>query len=389
MVTLVVMRQRLRFTCSAVAAALVARASTAQPVALTYEAPPECPSAQWVIERTARLVRNHPTVPTAANATITHTSQGYILELQVDGGRRRIVSESCDSLVQTLTVILSLSVEPRTRATSRADEPPRGDVRDVAATEPHEVAATAAAQAENSSSGTQPATPAVQVVVEPRRVAPLGTTPSANPLAASNRVRPTAVTAPDRQTRQSKTSEVRVNPTSDEREPTAGIQVHPTILLFVEYGMLPHPAYGPRVGAWLDWQPWSAAVTAQWLLPQWAPMPGDDPRRGGYVSFLGGQVNGCRMVARRRLLGLCVGVEAGDMMGKGSGITSSRLGHGVWLSGNVEVVTRPRLWSLLSTDLRLGLSLPVKRPAFGIDGYDWKFEPHGWSLRLASGFSWL
>ena len=153
--------------------------------------------------------------------------------------------------------------------------------------------------------------------------------------------------------------------------------------------MLPHVASGPSVGLWVDRGNVSLAVMAEWLLPEWAQMPGTDKPVGGYISFLGGQVEWCLAHLASRELRTCAGVEAGDLMGKGSGLSKTQLGHGVWLAGTVETSLRLKVSHRLAADLRLGLAVPVKRPAFGFDEYHWRFEPHGWSLRLMTGFLWF
>ena len=96
------------------------------PVELIYEAPPECPGKRSVLERTAALMRHQPAIPIAAIATITRQAVGYMLELDVEGGRQRIVSESCDSLVHTAAVILALSIDLQARDSTPLPSEPRG-----------------------------------------------------------------------------------------------------------------------------------------------------------------------------------------------------------------------------------------------------------------------
>jgi hypothetical protein len=153
--------------------------------------------------------------------------------------------------------------------------------------------------------------------------------------------------------------------------------------------MLPRLAEGPSLGLWIDLDGWSLNAAAEWLIPEWAQMPGSDQPRGGHISFFGGQVDSCLSLLDSRLVEGCAGVELGDMMGKGSGVSSAKLGHGVWLAPAAGLALRPRLGSTVSADVRLGVAFPVKRPAFGFEGYTWRYEPHPWSIRLSSGFSWF
>jgi hypothetical protein len=77
------------------------------------------------------------------------------------------------------------------------------------------------------------------------------------------------------------------------------------------------------------------------------------------------------------------------MLGKGSGVLENQLGQGIWLAGSGEVGLRPKFWSSMGMDLRLGLAIPVKRPAFGLEGHSWRYVPQPWSFRVMSGFSWF
>jgi hypothetical protein len=166
------------------------------------------------------------------------------------------------------------------------------------------------------------------------------------------------------------------------------VELHPVLLLITEYGMLPQLAHGPSVGLWVDRGNWSLVATAIWLMPAWAQMPGTEQARGGHISFLGAGTELCG-VLHAQLIRSCAGIEAGDMMGKGSGVSNGQVGHGVWLAPVASVGIRPKFWAMMGADLRVSFAVPVKRPAFGFDGFNWRFEPHAWSIRLASGFSWF
>ena len=365
---------------------LVPGVAAADPVTLSYEAPADCPSAESVVARISSLVKHPPALPVVARARISRVFQGYRLELYVNGGRRRIVSDSCTSLVHTLSVILSLAVEPRPAQSAGGDATASGagGVTDPA-----------------SSPGTDGAAPPLATTLERGAPALPNAAAAEAPRQSSSSV--TTTRRPQNQQRnqpqerdqvladQQHSSEKRAKtPTNRERLFVPDdLSVHPALWFWTEYGMLPRLANGPSLGAWFDFGRWSLGVAAKWLVPEWVSMRGGDPRRGGHLSFLGGEVLACGAVVQNRLVGLCIGVEAGDLMGKGSGVTNTRLGHGVWLAGSAEVGFRPRFWSKMSGDVRFGVALPVKRPAFGIDGFTWRYEPHGWSLRLVSGFSWF
>ena len=337
-------------------------AAASQPAVLVYDAPPECPREESVVERTSALIRYRPFAPIFAKATITRQASGYRLELDLDGGQQHVLSESCDSLVQTLAVILALAIDVQGK------EPPASQSGQ------HPLPAAAPAP---SSSATLPPLPRGPQVTAPMPHASV-TLPPNHPPAASIFRRNPVVTVPARDSLEAPRHQSRLNP-----------ELHLSTQLMTEFGMLRRLAEGPSLGLRLDVARWSLAATAEWILPQWKQMPNSTENKGGHISFLGGQIGPCLAVTQARLIHACAGVEAGDIMGKGSGVSNARLGHGIWLAGAAGLGLVSRISSNISADLRLGVAIPVKRPAFGFDDYSWRFEPFPWSLRLLSGFSWF
>ena len=354
-----------------------ALATSTRPVVLTYDAPPDCPSEDWVVERISALVRHQPLVPITAHATITRYSGGYRLELGVEDGRQQIVAKSCDSLVQTLTVILALAIDPQARDSTQLQNEPRQSDADR----------PMASNASSANSGV----PAPSTVTLPP-AAPISLPPApGNTLRLPPSLPPASNAIDQARNPENPATVVKIpesNVTGDNQS-RSNLELHPTLALLTEYGMLPLIAHGPSLGLWIDYGNTSLALTAEWLLPVWAQMPDANQARGGHISFLGGQVELCMAVLRSAAIRACAGVEAGDMMGKGSGVLNTQLGHGIWLAGTGEIGWRPRIWSSMSADLRLAIAIPIKRPAFGFEGYSWRYEPHAWSFRLVSGFSWF
>ena len=339
-------------------------------------APAECPGKQSVVVGTSALIRHQPSVPISATVTITRLAVGYRLELDVEGGKQRIFSESCSSLVHTAEVILALAIDLQTRGSGQASS----GQRHPNPAEPSPEAAAVAGSAAPAASAT--ALPSASPTIPLAVALPV---PSAVPRAPPSRPAPTS-------SKPNPPAAAVAGPTSPVERPQRSYwnpELHPALQFLVEYGMLPHVAYGPRLGLWIDQAHWSLSTTAEWLVPEWWHMPNSDPSRGGHISFLGGQVDSCLVIMGPRLAQACVGVEAGDMMGKGSGVANTQLGQGIWLAPAAGVELRPKLGAALGADLHLGMAFPVKRPAFGFEGYSSQFVPKSWSLRLASGFSWF
>ncbi len=368
------------FTSATSLACGSALAAPPLPLTLQYEAPPECPLVQSVVERTYALMHYRATGSVTAAARITRDSNGYRLELQVEGGKQNVVSGSCESLAQTLAVILALAVDMQAQESTQREAGRHAD-----ANIPSAKGATAGEDAAPMNTYVAPeappsreqtpaavAAPTANVGIAgqpPERLVPVrAVTPSNYPLDADR---------------------VTVKSTHGNEPSHRNAELHLATQFLTEYGMLRGLAEGPSLGLWLDLDQLSLTASARWLIPQWKPMPGSAQARGGTISFLGGELGPCLALSKARLFHACVGVEAGDMMGKGLGVTNTQLGHGLWLAGTSAVAWRPKLWSKLSADVRLGMAIPVKRPAFGFDGYAWRFEPYPWSIRLSSGFSWF
>lgn|GEM_PF-2505913 len=392
----------------------LALSAPAPPVELAYAAPPECADKSVVLDRISALVRHRPANPIIASAAIERDATGYRLELRVEQGSQRIVSRSCDSLVRTLTVILALAIDPHAQdaqeqprqpspgsngpaASSAAapDGPAPGDAL-PSETAPGASAPSGAAPSRTTPGGAPlddpamapPSPPAVAPVPAPATPPASGSAERWRPLPPLRRwqvPRPPSPTPKVFEASAQRAAEA----AADREQPEAGTEVHPALWLLSEYGRLPRLAYGPSLGLWVDRGRWSWLAAAQWLLPAWAQMPNTEQPRGGHISFLGIELAMCRALLDSRLLRACAGIEAGDMLGKGSGVSNTQIGHGFWLAGTAELGVRPRIWSKLSADLLLGIAIPLKRPAFGLDGYAWRFEPEPWSVRLSSGFSWL
>ena len=366
-----------------------AHAVPVHPIDLEYDAPPECPAKPFVVQQISTLVRHPPSTAVQAIATIKRGPGEYRLTLHVEGGSQRIVSRSCDSLVQSLTVILALIIDPK----SSELEPPARNQESPNAKTPVSGPPPNTAPPNTAPSNTAPS-PSVQ---SPPNIAKLPAVERKD--AGARPAKPTTRNVPPRNTPKvvptaerpkdsGKARTVTLSQSVDTEPSDSKLTLHPELLLLTEYGMLPHLAAGPSVGLWADRGRASLAVSAVWLAPEWAQMPGTSKPQGGYISFLGGKVDLCMAHLRTKVLRSCAGVESGDLMGKGSGLTQTQLGHGIWLAGTLESGFRLKVSRLLAVDLRLGLAIPVKRPAFGFDGYSWRFEPHGWSLRLATGFLW-
>ena len=355
-------------------------AASTQPVTLIYNAPTDCPDQHAVLERISVLVRRQPATPVSAQATITRHLDGYRLELRIGEGRQHISANSCESLVQSLSVILALAIDPQAGNATQLQSEQRDSNRKQVTESP----ARAAVEVKLGPSFTGPPPTA------PTAVPPVFVPPPRNPVppppslvTRSAVIRVTGSVTPVTRIGAVAPQPIGVN------QPPPKLELHPTLLLLTEYGMLPRLAHGISLGSWLDRGKMSLALTSEWLVPMWEQMSGLNPQRGGHISFLGASVELCTALTRSVPIRTCAGVELGDMMGKGSGVSNPRLGHSIWLAGVADIVVRPKIWSQMGADLRFGIAIPVKRAQFVFDQIDWHYAPNPWSLRLQSGFSFF
>lgn len=113
---------------------LLLAASSAQARSRTLElslrAPSECESAEHIEASVDELVRRTNGEPLAASLSISRTAQGYSAILQTPGAEpRRLSAPSCEAVVEAITVILALAIDPQANAHVRR---PASATRDVA-----------------------------------------------------------------------------------------------------------------------------------------------------------------------------------------------------------------------------------------------------------------
>lgn len=369
-----------------------ARIEPAECVQLTYRAPPECPSRGSIVQRAATMVRNTPKTPILAKATIERRGR-YVLWLELEGGRRQVTSDSCDALAETLTVILALAIDPQARVEPSAPAAAEPAVPDPSASVTAENGANAASAASanvaaaESSANAPTASADVAGNVPPPSGADSASAPAASAPSASATAEPDvpAPEPPQDVVATDRLKEENVTTGSESPSAPARFGFATSALFWTEYGMLPKASFGPNVGFWIEGERWSYSVAAEWLAPQRTEL---SPQRGGNISFLGGKGLVCLQPSRGARLLLCLGAEAGDLMGQGKGVPASKLGHGLWLAGVSALVYRPSLWSRLGAEVRVEGAFAALWPEFGFTGNDWRFEPSRGSLRVASGFSW-
>ncbi|HET9932721.1 MAG TPA: hypothetical protein VFQ35_18585 [Polyangiaceae bacterium] len=89
-------------------------------VALTSNAPSECESAEHIEVSVDELVRRAQGEPLRASLSIVRTAAGYSATLQIHGTEPRSLSApSCEAVVEAVTVILALAIDPQANTHTR------------------------------------------------------------------------------------------------------------------------------------------------------------------------------------------------------------------------------------------------------------------------------
>jgi len=148
----------------------------------------------------------------------------------------------------------------------------------------------------------------------------------------------------------------------------------------VDSSALPGVAAGVDVGAALV-LPYARFEARGALFPPRArTLEGD---HGGEFSLLAGALFACIALAEGRAFG-CIGYELGRISGEGTGVKHPRLGTALWQSVRSEAGLAWPISRDLRLTLRAGLSSPIDRPEFQLDGLA-VHQPGAVAVRAAVG----
>ena len=317
-------------------------------VDLTWEAPSDCPSSDDIQSRVRELVQQPPVTPIAARAVVHPNGDDYTLELSTESGHRLVSGDSCAAVVDALVVILALAVDPN--ALVALDDNPL-------------VAAPETPQATQPEPPEQPAQPApVPATAPPARSPPPPERASVPPPAAPTRRFPLP-------------------------EEKARVRLGVSWLALGEVGLLPAPSFGPTVLLRASSGAGALELGGSYLAAQRATVD-DEPDKYGLLTWGAGHVVGCALVRGRSELFGCAGLELGQLSGVGRGVDHQQTAWAWWVAPRMAGGARVGLGRGVSLEGRVGLSVPLNRPGFGIEPYDEVFRPDRVSVRLLAGIAW-
>ena len=322
---------------------LSAIAGAAPVVDLQLEAPAGCPTHATITTAIERLVQHPPIAPVRVAAKLVETAGSWELRVSLEGGERTVQGDSCVAVAEALVVIVALAVDPAGKLNVDVfQDLERADLSPDTSLPASQLAPTLV-----------PSSP------------PSGSNSPGGSGAAWRELRAGSV------------------PDQPKDRPQLGL----SLLMLAETGLLPDGSLGLTASARYGGRKLWGEFSASGLMPRFAPTRQDETK-GGRIGWFSGQLAGCTMPLSRLRLGGCIGAELGDLVGKGEHVAYPHTVHALVPALTAALVGRTKVHGDFGLEAKLGLAVPVLRPALGIDGYGWVFEPAWGSLRGSFGFSW-
>jgi hypothetical protein len=308
---------------------------------LQLDAPPECSHAAQVVAAVDGLVHTTPAQPLEVRAKISVEPRGYALHATFGAGMREVRGDSCEAVTQALIAITALAIDPSVRLS------------------------VAAFPALNATDIGEP----VQGASAPSRVE-------------------TAAATDGRIFSQAPPPRLRSDSAGDWRphaleEQDRAIVLGASLLGLGEWGALPEATYGASGFLRASQTPWSAEIGGSWLRPRWVQVEQAAVRKGGTLSWLAAQANGCRALGR--WAAACGGFELGRMSGEGQGVSNEEVGHALWLAAALGALGRWPLGREFSLEARATTAFPLYRPEFSLEPYGALHQASWVSARLSLG----
>lgn len=319
-------------------------------VELQLDAPTECPSKDSIEQTLARLVQRPPGMPLKVSARVALDGQRWVLVATLEGGQRVVGGDSCVAAAEALVVIMALAIDPASPV-------------NAAALQDFERASAGNAQPPQPPAPMAPAAP-----VQPS--APITGSPS-----SGGDWRAVEAQA------QARASAPLWHPKKPDRWGTSW-------LLLGEWGALPKASLGTalflRYGSPVRWGELSASA----LWPRFKA-ENNSTTRGARFGLVASQLSGCAAPGYGWPVAGCIGVEFGDLFGRGDGVDIPATGHAIWAALATGLVYRGELGSDFGLELRLGAAIPAFHPEFGVVNNGGSFfHPRPVSLRGMLGIAW-
>jgi hypothetical protein len=317
----------------------------AQPprVDLKLDAPAGCADAVEIAAAVEQLVHAPgPSPPLEVSARIVREGERWSVSISWAEGQRLVRGDSCEAVTRALVAIVALAVDD-------SAEPPGAGRADALGREPDSEARSLSPASKESTA-------------LPGELAGAGPSPVRDRLPSK-----LDVASPERKS----SSRARV------------AELGGSLLVQAESGVLPAASYGVAGLVRLSLRAWSAELGGSWLARRWTQVEQVAERKGGHVSWMALQADGCRAFGRG--VAACAGVELGQLGGKGKGVTDEYDGTSLWLAGTVAALGRLSLGRDFSAEARTVAAFPVYRPEFYVEPYGSLHRPNWVSGRLLVG----
>jgi hypothetical protein len=298
---------------------------------LKLDAPPGCADGVETAAAIEQLVSAPgPSQPLEVSARIVRQEESWSVSISWAEGRRLIRGDSCEAVTRALVAIVALAVD--------------------ASAEPSSGSRAEAQQSDLEVSSTSP-------------------------------VPSESMASPVRDRLPSKFGAATSESKSSSGAPAA--ELGASLLALAESGMLPAASYGVAGRVRLSLRAWSAELGGSWLAPRWTQVEQIAERKGGHVSWMALEADGCRAFGRRAAA--CAGAELGELRGQGEGVTDEYDGTSLWFAGTIAGLGRLSLGRSFSAEARAVAAFPLYRPQFYIEPYGSLHRPSWVSGRLLVG----
>lgn len=324
--------------------ALLCHSATVHAFEVSWYAPEDCPQVDSVQKTLVDLVGRQPGGPPELDVTIRRLSANeWHALLQVGSATREVRGNSCLSVSDAITVILAMTIDGEASGAMPGSS---------------EAAATETAPRNDTS-------PSVETV---------------------ETVAGSATTTPTKEGRPAPPP-VFPRPLEFENSRLArkGFGWGASLRALAEFGRLPSASWGGAAVVRAGTRRQFAEVSVSALLPRAASLP-EPSTAGGEFYWWGGELQGCPAIYPTGFV--CVGFEAGHLLGRGFGVRNPASGGGWLLGPTLRLLWRLPLAHRLRLEAALGAFAGVVRPEFELKGSGRVHRPNTISGRLELGIGW-
>lgn len=375
-----------------------ARPAAGSDFVLIWDAPPECPSGELVRkEMIKRLGHKRRGLTLKASATVTRTDSAFRVQLQTyknrQRGMRELEAPTCEALVQAISVIVALAVDP----SLLRDDPSESDAKGADDSAEGESAWLVVREVSAHSERSERGEDETESRSTDREIAARPTTlDDAPPLKHSPRGGVENFDASDSEPLSEDTAAEPTRTFAD-----LGLQGVASLAGSVESGVLPGLGFGltARGGVRLRRFRVEAAIS-RWFSRETTSLQGQGADVDGialatWACFRAVPAHTAAVPRLRSALppddapaieaGPCLGAEIGRLHARSFGVSDPNEGSAGYIGAGGALRLGATAADWLSLDVRFEAFRVLHRPKFEVENIGVVYEPSAWSVRAALG----